>query len=125
MDDGEVFSLAWWDFDPRRRFGERLRREELERQVSDGFPKFGAVGAVPGINFVEGLKHGALRGFSDADEVEAGVGDGSGFVGEADQWKSHPRGPDFGVISSCRLQRGQRQDYIANSAGTDQEPFHL
>jgi hypothetical protein len=48
------------------------------------FAEFGSVGAVPRINFVEGCERFAFCGVDDADQVEAGVGDGSGFVGEAD-----------------------------------------
>jgi hypothetical protein len=54
VNDGEVFSRGWGDFDARRGFGERLCREEREGQMRDGLAELGAVRAVPGIDFIEG-----------------------------------------------------------------------
>jgi hypothetical protein len=106
MDDDEVFSLHRRDFDVRRFIGKRLRWEERKRQVRDGFTKFGARGAIPGVDFVEGFEPLATRVFDNADQVKAGVGDGSCFIGKADQGKSHARSPDFGVIGFCGFEGG-------------------
>lgn len=83
MDDGEVLSGGWWNFNSWRGFGERLRGEKGEGQGRDSLAELGSGCAVPGIDFVEGFQQGAFC-CGDAQEVEAGVGDCSGAVGEAD-----------------------------------------
>ena len=124
MDDREVLAPGCRDFDARRFFWQRLRREKRERQMRNGFAELGTIGAVPGIDFVERSQRGTFCGFDNADQVEAGVGDGSGAVGKADQGESRARGPDFGVIGSGGFERGEREDYVANGAGADQEASH-
>jgi hypothetical protein len=124
MDDGEVFSLDRWHFDERWFIGKRLRGEKLEGQVRDGCTEFGARGAVPGVNFVERFERRGGCVFGDADQVEARVGDGSCFIGKADQGKSHARGPNFGVIGFRGFERWKREYYVADGAGADQEAAH-
>jgi len=124
MDDGEVFSIDRRDFDVRRFIGKRLRGEELEGQVRDGCTEFGTRGAVPGVDFVERFEGRAGCVFGDADQVEARVGDGPGFVGKANQGKGRARSPDFGVIGLRGFERWEREDYVADGAGTDQEAAH-
>jgi hypothetical protein len=104
VDDGEVLSRGWWDFDARRGFGERLRREEGEGQVRDGVTELGARGAVPGVDFVEVFEQRAFCG-RDSYQIDTCVGDGSCPIGEADQGEGHARSPDFGVFSSCGFER--------------------
>jgi hypothetical protein len=84
MNDGEGLARRWWNWDARWSFGERLRREKRERQVRDGLAEFGAGGAIPGINFVERFQRRAFCVFSNADEVETGVGYRFCFIGETD-----------------------------------------
>ena len=92
--------------------------------MRDGFTKLGTVGAVPGINFIERFERWACC-VGDADEVESCVGDGTGFIGEADQRQSDAGRPDFGVIGSRGFESGEREDDVADGAGADQKAFHL
>jgi hypothetical protein len=92
--------------------------------MRDSFPKLGTVGAVPGIDFIERFERGTLCA-RDADEVESGVGNGTGLVGEANERQRHARSPDFGVIGLRGFQSGEREDDVADGAGADQKAFHL
>jgi hypothetical protein len=123
VDDGEVLARGWRNGDARRSFGERLRRKEFEGQVRDGFAEFGSSCAVPGIDFVEAFEQRAFCG-GDAQEVESGVGDGLGSFCKTDKRKGRARGPDFGVIGSGGFEGGEREDHVADGAGTDQEASH-
>lgn len=83
MNDGEAFSLGGGNFDARWDLRERLRGEKCERQVRYGFAEFGSSGAVPGVDFLEAFEQ-RICCCRDSQQIEAGVGDGSGAVGEAD-----------------------------------------
>jgi hypothetical protein len=108
MDDGELFSITGRNRYARRNVGKSLRGEKLERQVGDGLPEFRTDGAVPGVDFVEGRQRWTFCVLYNADQVDAGVGNGSGAVGEPDQGEGRARGPDFGVIGFCGFQSGER-----------------
>jgi hypothetical protein len=124
VDDGEVLARGWRDCDSWRFFRERLGGEKFERQVRDGFAEFGSSCAVPGIDFVEAFEQRAFCG-GDAQEVESGVGDGLGSFCKTDKRKGRARGPDFGVIGSGGFEGGEREDYVADGAGADQEASHI
>ena len=64
--------------------GRRKRREECKWQVADRIAKLGAVRAVPGIDGIEVLQLRNAGILDHADQIESGVGDGAGAVGEAD-----------------------------------------
>jgi hypothetical protein len=91
--------------------------------MRDGFAKFGTRRAVPGIDFVEAFEQRAACS-GDAQEVESGVGDGSGAIRKTDERKGRARGPDFGVIGTGGFEGGKREDYVADGAGADQEASH-
>lgn len=124
MDDSEIFAPGRRDFNARRNFGERLGGEKRKGQVRDGGAEFGAGGAVPGVDFVEGFEQRAFCR-CDAQQIEAGVGDGAGSVGEADKGEGNARGPDFGVIGPGGFERGERENDVADGAGADQEASHF
>lgn len=124
MNDCEILARGRRDFNAGMSFRQRLRGEKSERQMRDGFPELGTIGAVPGINFVEAFERGAFSGFDDADQVESGVGDGPGFIGKSNQRENDARGPDFGEIGLCGFERGKRKDDVANGAGADLEASH-
>jgi hypothetical protein len=96
--------------------------------MADGIAKFGVIRAVPGINGIESCEvvqaRCFARAFGDADEIEAGVGDGSGAVGELDEREDGARGPEFGVVSARGFELGQRENAIADCAGTNEETPH-
>jgi hypothetical protein len=104
MNNGEILPFHLRHCDARRRFGQRLRGVKRERQMRDGCAEFGARGAVPGVNFVKGFERVAFCIVDDADQVKAGIGDGSGFIGETDKGKNDARGPYFGVIRANGFQ---------------------
>jgi hypothetical protein len=86
VDDGEVFDGFMgnddsWFGDA----GDGDRGEEREGEMTDGVAEIVAIAAVPGVDGVEGGEAGERAGVvGEADEVEAGVRDGSGAVGELD-----------------------------------------
>jgi hypothetical protein len=121
MDDCEVLARKCWDWDAWWGFRERERWEKCERQVRDCFTEFGAGGAVPGINFVERFQRRTFCILNDADQIEPGVGYRSCFIGETDQRQCCARCPDFGVIGSGGFESWEREDYVADGAGADQE----
>jgi hypothetical protein len=123
MNDREIFPRDRWDFDARRRLGKFLGREKSEGQMRNGFAKFGARGAVPGIDFVERFEHLALE-VRDADEIQASVGDRSGFVGKSDQRNSDAWDPHLGVAGSGGFESWQGKNDVADGAGADQKASH-
>ena len=91
--------------------------------MRDGFPELRTSRAVPGVDGIERLQRRTL-GIGDADELDAGIRDGTGAVGKSDQREGHARSPDFRVFGSGGLERGEREDHVADRAGTDQETAH-
>ncbi len=85
MDDREVFNRHCGDVDARRAdYVDRQRGGEREWEVADGFAEFVAIGSVPGVDGVERFEFRDTVSVDDAEEFDAGVGDGSGVVGELD-----------------------------------------
>lgn len=119
MNDDQVFAFGGRDLDSRRGLGQRLGREKYKRQVGDGFAEFGTVCAVPRADRVERFEQSAFCAFDYTNEVEAGVSDGSGAVGEADEGERDARGPYFRVISFGGFQRGEREDDVTYGSGAD------
>ncbi len=123
MDHGEILNRRRRDGNPRDSlFRRRERGEKREGEMADRFAKLGTVGSVPGVDGIEGFEFGYAGVFDDAEQVEAGVGDGARAAGEADERKHGTGGPDFGVSGAGGFERGQRQDEVADGAGADQEP---
>ena len=130
VDDGEVFDGLVGDNDAR--FGDALDRERGEKregEMADGIAKFGAVGAIPGVDGIELREIGEAAtgsgvGVVDAKEIEAGVGDGLGSFGKLNEWQNRARGPDFGVVGTMRFEFGQGEDAVADGAGADEESAH-
>lgn len=107
--------------DARNAGRRRQRGEERKRKMSHGGAEFRTVGPVPGINGIEGFERRDAGTLHHADQIQARIDDGARAVGEADQRQHRPRGPHFGVIGAGGLQRGQRQDDVANGAGADEQ----
>ena len=87
MNGGEVFDGTRRDLNARcSDHVDGLGGKECEGEMADGVAKLRVIGAVPGVDGIEGCEvaqtRGRARAIGDADEVEAGVGDGSGAVGE-------------------------------------------
>lgn len=121
MDDGVIAARDRRHGDARNAGRRGQRGKESERQMGDRLAEFGAVGAVPGVDGVEGFERRDAGAVEDAEEVEAGVDDRAGAVGEADQGKHRARGPDFGVFVARGFEGGQGEDHVADGAGTDQQ----
>lgn len=122
MDHSEISLRRGRDGNPRDPFLRRRERgEEREGKTTDGFAKLGTVGSVPGVDRIEGFELRDAGVFYHAQKIEACVGDGSGAVGEADQRKHGTRGPDFGVSGAGGFECGQRQDDVADGAGSNEK----
>ena len=97
------------------------RRKKGERQVTDGFAKFGVLGPVPGVDRIEAVERGDLRAGQHANQIEARVGDGTGAIGKTDERKHSARRPYFGIVGAGGFEFGQREDAIADGAGTNEQ----
>ena len=121
MNDREMFDRDGGNFDAGNADDvDRERGEKRERETAHGIAKFGAIGAVPGIDRVEGFEFGNTRVVDDAEKFEAGIGDGSDAIGELNERNDRPRDPDFGVIRAGGFELGKGEDAIADGAGTDE-----
>ena len=89
--------------------------------MPDGVAKFRAIGPVPGINGVERFERGDWGIFDDADQVKAGVGNRPDTVGKTNQREHRAGRPDLGVIRARSFELRQREDHVADGAGTDQQ----
>jgi len=122
MDHGEILAFNGGNGNARDAVGgRRQRREEREGQMADCIAKLGTVRAVPGIDGVEPFQLRHASAFDDADQIEAGVGDGAGTVGEANQGKHRARSPDFGVIGAGGFESGQGKNHIADGARANEK----
>ena len=121
MDRGEILDRGRRHGDTRIGEPRNWKRwKERERQVGDGRAKFRPIRSIPGINRIERFERGNSRGFIDADQVEAGVGDGSGPVGKADQGESGTWRPDLSVIGPRLFELRKRKNHVPDRPGTDQ-----
>jgi hypothetical protein len=126
MDDREVLSRGVRDWflcnnDVRDPFGRRRKRgEKCKREMADRIAKFGTVRSVPGIDGVECFKLRDAGSFYHAHQIQAGIGNRAGAMGEADEGKQRARGPHFGVIGSSSLERWKGKDDVADRARPDQ-----
>lgn len=98
--------------------------EEGEGEMANCVTKVRARGAVPGINRVEGVEHGNVGFFHDAQQVESCIGDGASAIGEADQREHRARNPDLGVIGARGFERGERQNHVADRSGANEQTPH-
>jgi hypothetical protein len=108
----------------RDAFGRRERGEECEREIANGFAKFGPMETVPGIDGIETFETRGAGAFDHAHQIEAGIGDGAHAVGETDQRERGARRPNFGIFGTRGFESGERQNYVADGAGTNQESAH-
>ncbi len=105
---------------------QRERRKERERKIAHRIAKIRTIGAIPGVNGIEWAQCVERSLVDDADQVEAGVGDGSRAAGEAEQWQNRALRPDFGIFGSRRFQLRQRENHISDGAGSNQQSaMHL
>jgi len=126
MDYREIFDRRRWNrnaWDSTRR--NREGGKKGERKMTDGVAKFGAIGAIPGIDRIELGEFGNARAFDHAHQVEPGVDDGAGAVGEADQRQDGARRPDFRVIGAGGFKLGKRKNHVADGAGADEQAATL
>lgn len=121
MDYSEVSGRRGRDRNPGDPLRWRERGEERDGKTTDGLAKVGTAGPVPGVDGIESFEFGNAGGFDDAQKIEAGVGDGPGALGKADEGKHGTRGPDFGVSGAGRFECGQRQDDVADGAGSNEK----
>lgn len=100
----------------------RKSRQELERQMADELAEFGAIGAVPGNDRIEGRKasHDVL-GRQQAEAVKSSGDNGLGGIGEASQRYVWAGAPDFRIIGPERFERGKTDDEIANRTWANQK----
>jgi hypothetical protein len=122
MDYREI--LADWNRDgnARRAFGgRRKRREECERQMPHGVAEFRTVRSVPGIDRIELFEFPHAGAIYHSHQIQAGVRDRAGPIREPDQRQERPRGPNFGIRGACCFKRGQRENDVADRAGTNQQ----
>ncbi|MCU1338713.1 MAG: hypothetical protein JWO19_4294 [Bryobacterales bacterium] len=123
MNDREVLSGSPRHVDSRDPFGWRGERgEKRERKMAHGVAKFGAVRSVPGIDGIERFQLGDASAFDDAQQIESGVGNRAGAVGETDQGEHRTRGPDFGIGGPGGFESGKREYNVADGAGADEKP---
>jgi len=101
--------------------GRRKRGKEGEGQMTDGVAKFGVLGPVPGVNRIEALEREDLCAGRHANQVEACIGDGASAIGKTDERKHSAWRPYFGVLRAGGFQLGQREDAIADGAGTNEQ----
>lgn len=99
----------------------RERRKKCKGKMGDSFAKLRAIGAVPGINRIEGFERGDRRVIHHAHQIEAGVGNGAGAIGKSDQRKHRTRRPHFGVFSARGFQFRKSENHVADRAGTDEK----
>ena len=131
MDYGEIARLDRRQVDARHALrGNWQRGKKRERQVADRMAELRAIGPVPGINGIEGFEVGHAGLVEHADQVQAGIGDGAGAVGKAEQRQHTARRPNLGVIGASGFEGGERKDAVANCARTNQQsalalPSHI
>jgi hypothetical protein len=99
----------------------RQGREEGERKMADGVAKFGSICPIPGGDGMERRKLRDGRALDHAQQLDSGVEDGSGAIGEADERQGHARRPDLGVFSARGFELRQGQDHVADGAGANQK----
>ena len=122
MNHGKILAFGSGNRNARDAFGRRRKsREERERQMPNCVAEFGAIRSVPAIDGIELLQFRNAGTIHNADQIESGVGDGAGAIGEADQGEHRARSPDFGVTCAGGFECGQREDYIANGARPDEK----
>jgi hypothetical protein len=90
---------------------------ENERKMRDGASKFFARGSVPRHDLIEAVQ--ASRISAELDHVESGGWNRTHSIGELNERHIPGRHPNFGVVGTEGLERGKRDDQIANSAGPD------
>jgi len=81
--------------------------------------ELGPIRAVPTYNFIEVAELGSWK-ISDAHEIDAGGGNRTS-PRKLNQRQDRGRRPDFGIAGGKMPQCGQRQDAIADGAGTDEQ----
>jgi len=122
MDDGEVLGRLRRYGDVRNSFrGRRQCGKKRERKMADGIAEFGTVGSVPGIDGVERFELGDAGAFDHPEQIQSGIGNRPGAVGEASQGQQRPRGPDFGIRGARSFESGERKDDVADGPGADEK----
>jgi hypothetical protein len=124
MDDGEISGGSRRNRNLGNAIGWRQRGEKGEGQVAHHRAEFGALVAVPGVDRIETLNRRRGSTVDNAHKIESRVGDGARTIGETNQWERGSRRPDFGVLGAGRLKRREREDYVADGAGANQQPPH-
>lgn len=119
---GKVLDSRRRDSDRRHAFRRRRKRgEKSEGKMADGVAEIGAIRSVPGIDGIEGFEFRDAGVFDHAQQIEAGIGDRTCAIGEADQGKHRAGGPDFRIRRAGGFKRGERQDDIADRSGANQQ----
>jgi transposase len=121
VNDREVLNLCLRHGNARDSFrGRWKRREERERKMAHSISKLRTMGPVPGIDGVERFELRDAGSFHDSHQVQASIGNSPRTIRKANQRQHRTRRPDFGVNCARRLERGKRENDVADRPGANE-----